>query len=302
MSKEQTVRLSRRVTELLQMHTYRRPSGGKTESLFIQRFIQPLGAMPDDYGNYWLMIGGAPILWSCHTDTVHRQEGAQRIAFGDDIVTLAQHSGSNCLGADCTVGVWIMANMIRAGIPGTYVFHADEEIGGLGSDYVARKAADRLDGLQFAIAFDRKGHNEIITHQAGSRCCSDAFAESLAMALYPLPYLASDKGTFTDTANYSHIIPECTNIAVGYHGQHTAKETLDVRHACDLLDRIMAAPWDRLICSRDPHEPDYWDSGNDDLAGYVWENPDLVADFLDASGYSLDDVRDYQLGAYARRP
>ena len=59
---------------LVQMLAYMRPAGSKTEKAFIKRFIAPLGAKPDNYGNYWLSIGQSNVLWSSHTDTVHKHE------------------------------------------------------------------------------------------------------------------------------------------------------------------------------------------------------------------------------------
>lgn len=42
-------------------------------------------------------------------------------------------NSSNCLGADCTTGVWLILEMIKARIPGIYVIHNDEEIGCIGA-------------------------------------------------------------------------------------------------------------------------------------------------------------------------
>lgn len=295
-----------RYAELLQMLTYKRPSGSKAEAAFVARYITPLGAAPDEYGNQWFTIGkDSPILWSSHTDTVHSEGGPQRILYGAGIASTAEDS-SDCLGADCTVGVWLMCEMVRAGIPGTYVWHCEEEVGGHGSDYIAKHTPERLDGIQFAIAFDRKGFNEVITHQGCSRCASDVFAESLVNVLHPMAYELSDGGTFTDTANYSGIVPECTNISVGYRGQHTSGETLDVFFAGRLLDRILSADWSRLTCSRDPAEIEYDDwplpyggtasPSLDSFARLIAENPEEVAEFLERIGYGEKDLDDFIWG------
>jgi hypothetical protein len=298
--------LSNRTAELLHMLTYKRPSGSKSETAFIKRYVTPLGALPDEYGNHWLTVGkDSPILWSSHTDTVHKDGGSQQVIYGDGIVTLG--SKTNCLGADCTVGVWIMANMIRANIPGTYVFHADEEIGGLGSSYIAKECQERLQNIQFAIAFDRKGNDEIITHQMGERMTSASFGKSLADVLRPLNYRLSDGGSFTDTANYGYIIPECTNISVGYKHQHTASEQLDVYHAERLLDHILMAQWDNLVCERNPTDVGHWWDDKHysvdalakfqtGFAEYVRHNPQAVADFLEANGFSEAEIETYIWG------
>lgn len=282
--------------ELLVMLMYRRPYGSAAEQAFVDRFVAPLGTTPDAFGNHWLTIGKSPILWSSHTDTVHSQGGPQRITLGDG--TVCAPKGSNCLGADCTTGVWLMRHMILARIPGTYIFHRGEEVGGLGSAWIAEHSPGLLAGLQFAIAFDRKGYDEVITHQAMDRTASDEFAQSLSAVLAPLPYKPSAKGVFTDTAVYEHLIPECTNISVGYFNQHTKSEYQDVRFAAALLDRLISADWSRLTCSRDPVTADRfgeptWSRSAPSLAqtsAYVRKNWADVADFLHDMGFTPDDI------------
>lgn len=312
-STRQVERFSPRVSELLTMLTYRRPSGSKEERAFIDRFLKPLGVLPDEYGNQWLTVGNdSPILWSSHTDTVHTSGGKQKVLYGAGFASVED---SNCLGADCTVGVWLMINMIRAGVPGTYVFHVDEEVGGRGSDYIATTTPERLAGFQFAIAFDRKGYNEIITHQFGGRTASDAFAKSLAEVLKPLRYQPSNGGTFTDTANYCEIIPECTNIGVGYFNQHSGSESLDIGFSERLLDQLLIADMSRLTCSRTPHLDDYDDlltgSHGDmwmkefrspySLESYVKQYPREAAAFLETLGYDQNDLESWVWNQYNQR-
>jgi hypothetical protein len=259
------------VKTLLSMLAMRRPGDSVTEQAFIQRFILPTGAQPDTYGNLWLTLGDKPrILFSSHTDTVHTKEGLQSLMYGDGIVSLGEASDSNCLGADCTTGVWLMMEMIKSGVNGVYVFHRDEESGGLGSSYIAKHERQRLESIDIAIAFDRKGYNEIITHQAMERCASDRFAKTLAAILAPLAYVPSDGGTFTDTANYSYIVSECTNIGVGYRGQHSKMETQSIPHALALRDALIAADWSILQAYRDPTVSEYADWGA--AYGPQWAN------------------------------
>lgn len=247
------------IAELRDMLTYARPADSPSERAFIARFIEPLaGAQRDPYGNWHVRIDDTPVLWSSHTDTVHRQSGRQTIDVDrDGIITLSKRSRKrfNCLGADCTVGVWIMVNMIRARVPGHYVFHYAEESGGIGSGELAARDPKFLRAFQMAIAFDRRGTTSIITHQAGGRCASDTFADSLAhaFAVAGLPDMkADDRGIFTDTANYIDDVPECSNISVGYYDEHTSRERLDSRHARRLLRAICAIDVARLTIDRDP--------------------------------------------------
>ena len=231
---------------------YMRPAGCKAERRFIARFIKPLGAVPDNHGNYWVVIPCANdvpsrVMWSSHTDTVHRHGGQQVLDAKDGFVT----SNADCLGADCTTGVWLMRQMILARVPGVYIFHRQEEVGGCGSQDIADDGDDRLDGIQFAIAFDRKGVDSVITHQMTRRCCSEAFVASIAPML-PGQYKSDKTGSFTDTVNYTHMISECTNISVGYYGQHTPKESQDLAHMIALAKAMCVFDETQLVAERDP--------------------------------------------------
>src|SRR5262245_40606493 len=88
---------------LVSMHSYCRPAYSATDNEFIEKWIDPLGCDKDTVGNRYLRIGHAPILWSCHTDTVHRLPGGQRVRIdGQQFLKLArkQKRYSDCLGAD----------------------------------------------------------------------------------------------------------------------------------------------------------------------------------------------------------
>ena len=235
---------------LLAMLEYRRPEGSRTERRFITEFIQPLGAKPDKKGNYSLRIGDAPIMWSCHTDTVHRMGGMQKLVrVGDTGIGVAKNDPSNCLGADDTAGVWLMHEMIRAGVPGLYVFHRGEEIGCIGSRWLVKNTPELVKDIRFAIALDRRDKEDIITFQSGSRCCSDEFAQSLAAQL-DMGYSPCPNGLFTDTAHYTDLIPECTNISVGYTGAHGSSEQLDAMFLLQLLDKLVKVDVTKLVEKR----------------------------------------------------
>lgn len=304
------------VAEICEMLTYCRPAGSKTERSFIARFIVPTGAEPDKFGNYILRIGTAPILWSSHTDTVHRFEGKQTVAIDDaGYIVLAKGEKANCLGADCTSGVWLMLEMIRTEVEGLYIFHRAEESGGIGSGSIADQTPELLDGIQCAIAFDRYGTQSIITHQAGGECCSQAFADSLADKL-PGRYKADPGGTFTDTASYTKLIPECTNISVGYYNQHCKSEDQEINHLLNLRDAMVEFTYEGLEIQRDPSLMDDWSRFEDKwgwadtikerkvstsatfeclddrdkadlLVEFVREYPEEVADLLREEGFDL---------------
>ena len=165
------------------------------------------------------------------------------------------------LGADDKVGCWIMLKMIEQNIPGLYAFHVGEERGGIGSVLLSTKHQNKFEGLQRAIAFDRAGYGDIIDYQRGGRCCSADFVKALANDLnqYMPKYQKFDTkgvtGSFTDTANYRTLIPECTNISVGYFQQHGTGEHLDYTWMKSiLLPAILKVQWDKLPTVRNPKE------------------------------------------------
>jgi hypothetical protein len=239
----------------LEMLEFMRPAGSVHEEAFINRYIKPLNPREDTFGNFIVDIGENPhILWSSHTDTVHRKSGFQRVVVDKNrIVRVKFPTESNCLGADCTTGIYIMIEMIKAKVPGRYVFHREEEVGLRGANFIAKQTPELLKGIKAAIAFDRKGTKDIITHM-GHQTCSNNFAESLALAL-ELDYKPSSNGMGTDTKNYTALVPECTNISVGYTGQHTSNETQDLKFLRKLVDRMTKIDVSALVFEREPKEP-----------------------------------------------
>ena len=308
--------------ELTDMLSVRRAAWSKTERRFVKHYIDALpGVTVDAYGNRRVTVGGAhapPVLWSCHTDSVHRVGGVQTIVRDGDMLRLSpSEKQSNCLGADDGTGVWIMRHMILRGVPGHYIFHRDEESGGGGSSWVARHDAKYLEQFQCAIALDRKGYHSVITHQGG-RCASDAFAKSLASQLGG-KFEPDSTGVFTDTANYTDIIPECTNLSVGYGGQHCKNEAQNVPFALTLLNTLCELDVRDLTIERDPNDKEVYDKWSDYYGTQFWDEwgfddkptgykksshvefneildiveryPDYIADYLEQSGITAEDLR-----------
>jgi len=290
-----------------------RPADSISEKSFVAKYLDSIkGMQSDSYGNRYIKIGDSPVAWSCHTDTVHRESGSQRIVYNKNKGTIAlsqTETKATCLGADDTAGVWLMLEMIKNKKAGLYLFHRAEEIGGLGSDYIAKKTPELLDGIKAVIALDRKGTGSIITHQIGGRCASEAFSASLAAQLHG--YISDCTGSFTDSANYIGLVPECSNLSVGYYNQHTDKEYLDYFHLLALRDMLLALDYSSLVFDRTPVWDDYsddhwtpygtkwgksgsWDKsyGRDcnTLLDFCESYPDAVADLLQQYGITLDDL------------
>jgi len=247
--------LSTRLKELVAMLAYARPHGSDTELNFIARYIDTLPNVHiDAYGNRIVKIGKEQpsVCFTSHTDTVHYDEGIQAIALNSEgHLALDLCSQASCLGADCTAGVWLMRRMILAGKKGLYIFHRAEESGGQGSSWIADNTPELVANIKAIISLDRKGYDSVITEQYMGVTASDSFARSLGLML-PKGFKPDPTGSFTDSAFYAHLIPECTNLSIGYEHCHTYKETLDFRFTDMLLGYLLKLDYDQLIITRDP--------------------------------------------------
>jgi hypothetical protein len=237
--------------ELYEMLTYKRPHGSKSERKFIARFIDSIpGVRIDGFGNRMVFVGDSRTVFSAHTDTVHLKGGKQKIIV-DEVGGYIYKDDNEPLGADDATGIFIMRRMIEAGVPGLYIFHRGEECGGLGSSFIAKETPDLLTDIDRAIAFDRKADCSVISHQGWEECASPTFCLDLAARIGGA-YAPDDGGVFTDTANYTHLVPECTNISVGYYQEHTKNETQDLSTLDDLIPALIAIDWESLPTKRDP--------------------------------------------------
>lgn len=190
-------------------------------------------------------------MFTAHVDTVHRDAGANKISK----VGGFWYANGAPLGADDGAGCAMLMHLMASGVPAYYLFTQGEECGGIGATYVAEHHKDLLAQFDRAIAFDRRGLDSVITHQGWGRCCSDTFGQALADALNAdetLMYLPDDSGVYTDTAEFVGIIPECTNLSIGYYNEHSDKEKLDMTHLVTLAQRVARLDWDSLPTERDP--------------------------------------------------
>lgn len=236
--------------------TTRRPHGNQSTVRFCEWLVKQLPAKPfiDKVGNIHVDLRekGSETLFVAHVDTVHRSGGKNRV-----IKTNRRWSANGApLGADDGAGVAVLMHMIRAKVPGYYIFTQGEECGGIGSGWLADHNISLLKQFKRAVAFDRRATYSIITHQGYGRCCSDAFGDALATQFNELGmlYMTDDTGVYTDTEEFAHIIPECTNISVGYDMEHSDRETLDIKHFTELLEAVLRVRWDDLPVKRDPND------------------------------------------------
>lgn len=241
----------------------RRPYGSVEESIAgeLVRAVLPDAAWNGDaHGNMWLQVGeDNGVVFTAHLDTVHRTPGTQELFVLDldqGMFIGAEHDGTETvLGADDAAGIYLMTEMIKAGVQGKYMFFVGEECGGIGSSFFVEE--NPTFSANMVVSFDRRGTGSVITHQGGWQTCSTEFGAALSKALNKhgagkLAYRIDDGGLYTDSREFAEIVAECTNISVGYFHEHTAKETLNLTHLLNLRDALLKVQWGNLPIVRIP--------------------------------------------------
>ncbi len=234
---------------LYKLLSYRRAHNSPGEKQYVREHVQPfkprvIATDTNEVMAFFVYVGNSNIMFTSHVDTVHMNVAH----IWQDVVlngNLYCKEDNQPLGADDAAGNWLMFSMIQHRIPGVYAFFRGEERGGIGSSYCAKHRKDLFEGIKCAIAFDRKGTQSIITHQGRGRGCSDEFGMSLADVL-KMGHKLDPTGIYTDTAEFFDIVPNCTNISVGYENEHTKKETLNKSYIEVLRDSLLVANWSQL--------------------------------------------------------
>lgn len=215
----------------------------------------PKGLSKDSYGNYYKVIGKSDTVFTCHLDTASRtKSGVVLVSYekdGEEIIITDQNS---ILGADDKAGVTILMYMMAHNIPGVYWFFIGEERGGIGSGKVAGdfESYDFMKGKKKVVSFDRRNYYSVITKQMGVECCSNEFAKSLCDELNKsgLSLGLDPTGVFTDSANFIDLVPECTNVSVGYFNEHTHDEMQNITYLEKLAKACISVDWDNLVIKR----------------------------------------------------
>jgi hypothetical protein len=234
----------------LQLTSKTYPYGFEEE---LEKYL-PKDIQRDSWGNYFLKIGESKTVFASHLDTACKdQVDVQHRIQGNIIKT----DGKSVLGADDKAGVTVLLYLIEKKIPGLYYFFIGEEVGCIGSGNASNdelfKKYDRI------ISFDRRGTDSIITHQSSLRCCSNGFAERLCGELNRSGFYfkIDETGVYTDSAEFTSVIPECTNISVGYYKEHTHQEHQDIDHLRKLCRAAAQVDWEKLPTIRDASSKEY---------------------------------------------
>ena len=229
---------------------------GHEQELF---YLLPDNLKEDEFGNLFIKIGESDVMFTSHLDTATSTYSEVNHVIEGNIV---KTDGKTLLGADDKAGVTIMLYMIENNIPGLYYFFLGEEVGCVGSKQLATKLkAEKIEGINKVISFDRRGTDSIITFQTSRRCCSDKFGQALSdelnLAESTFKYKNDPTGVLTDSVQFISIYPECTNISVGYYSEHTSMERQDIDHLTKLANACLKVNWNSLPVERDPSKVEY---------------------------------------------
>ena len=164
------------------------------------------------------------------------------------------------LGADSSVGIWLLLNQLYFGVPGTYVF------------WKAQPSQSDLDWLplntQQLVLCGGEGDHQLINQINGRVTASHAFTQGLLKQLHQENQLrftaAPEKPTdpksiqsdqvswLLDQAAYS--VPEVIRLSTGRQRQPDGRMKQDLHFASVLAHRLVRVPWLKLPTERDPQE------------------------------------------------
>jgi len=228
----------------------------------------------DDFGNLYKIIGESDTVFTCHLDTASRNKTSIKLRSyekdGDEIIAT---DGTTILGADDKAGVTVLMHMIANNIPGVYWFFLGEERGGLGSKHVANNIEKYpfMEGKAKCVSFDRRNYHSVITKQMGVQCCSNEFGQELASALSQggISLSLDPTGVFTDSASFIDLIPECTNVSVGYFDEHRNTEIQNMTYLEKLCKATVNCDWSSLKAHRKLMKDDESYKKNKTLADHL---------------------------------
>jgi hypothetical protein len=223
-------------------------------------------------------------MFTCHLDTAcGTQQKVNHVIHNNIIKT----DGKTILGADDKAGMVVILYMIENNVPGLYYFFIGEEVGCVGSSKLSSVWSDieYSHTISKVVSFDRRSDCSVITDQWMGRCCSDEFATELSIRLnsagYNLKLAPDDTGVLTDSAQFMDIVPECTNISVGYMHEHTTSECQDIDYLSRLCKSVVKIDWETLPIERDPYtdEYDYYDSPGWDDEEFEYIDSNFTEEF-----------------------
>jgi hypothetical protein len=223
----------------------------------LEKFF-PKGIQEDGVGNYFIKIGkNSKTIFTCHMDTACSRYEKVTHVIKDNIVTT---DGTTVLSGDDKNGMTVLLYMIYRKVPGTYYFFQGEERGMIGAHAIIAKNKKFFADYDRMISFDRRAYHSVITHQIGKRGCSQEFALKLADELnkHEFNYRPDSTGIYTDSASFIGIIPECTNLSVGYFNEHSHHERTDLAFLDKLARAACLVDWEGLPVGEKKEDKPSW--------------------------------------------
>ena len=190
--------------------------------------------------------------------------------------------------------------MIEKKVPGLYYFFIGEESGLIGSRGILRSRPEIFTSYKRCVAFDRRDYGSIISHQMGGRCCSDEFVDALAadFANYNMVFRNDPGGIYTDSAVFMPIIPEVTNLSVGYFNEHSHNEIQNLTYLSRLAIVATKINWEALPVVRKIRPNDtitpkrgekkLGDLEDTELSNIFYNVDDVLCHFLPVSCYNYN--------------
>jgi hypothetical protein len=247
----------------------------------------PKGYFMDKHGNYYYKIGDSRTAFTCHLDTACKTQTIVNHKIEKNIIST---DGKSILGADDKAGMTVLLYMMEKNVPGLYCFFIGEEVGCIGSGKACYD--DQFNNYDRMVSFDRRGTKSIITFQSSKRCCSDEFANELAtrMNKFGMSMEPDNTGVYTDSAEFVDVIPECTNISVGYYREHTHFEHQDIDHLIKLCIAVTKINWETLPVKRDKTKVEYKSYSYSSYNSKGWSSYDYDTNkYGNKAGYSTYD-------------
>ena len=189
----------------------------------------------DAYGNIYINFKKEtkelPILVA-HLDNVLGEEDRKPVYSLDGKTIFCANTVG--IGFDDKAGIIAIIELWRSipNKPFRIIFTANEEVGGIGAEYVD---AERMERAAYILELDRKGGHDIIQTSGFTRLCSESFAKKWEELGFKRA-----TGTFTDLNKFKPKIPkvEMCNLSIGYYNPHQKSEYLDIKEFENVIEKV----------------------------------------------------------------
>jgi len=175
--------------------------------------------------NYIFAEGTEPWLLVSHTDTVKPTPDELLFTFSSKDANLRYPryiSGVGGLGADDRSGVAMAVRLLHDGHRPHILFPSGEESGLMGTRCFIKNFDPTKLKINFMFQFDRQGNTDIVNYDDVSKELVNHFTQK--------HFVYTDMCSFTDIKDLMPFFGVSgVNFSIGYTGQHTANEVLDLQ-------------------------------------------------------------------------